>query len=166
MINIVKIFSTGFDKAKRRVVKFLRMGKRDVQTSVESGPFGVDSNPPANLRAIYADTGTKGDTVIIGYINLNQLAEVGENRLFSTDSDGNLIFEARMRNDGTFEIGGSVDNLVRFAKLDAEMQVLAGSINAELAKISIAIAGVGGAYAPGTITINIGAAKIDELKTS
>ena len=166
MISLIKVISTEIIGKGRRAIKSLRLGKKDIQTPVQAASFGSDANPPANLRAIYLRTGTKGDTVVVGFINVDQLAEVGENRQFSTDENGNLIFETRMRNDGTFEIGGSVDNLIRFAKLDTEMQALAASINTELAKIATGITGVGGAYVPGTITINISAAKIDELKTS
>ena len=166
MINLVKTISTEFDNAKRRIIKFLRLGKEDVQTSVQASPFGSDTNPPANMRAIYVQTGVKGDTFIIGFINTDLVAEVGENRFFSTDKDGNLIFEARMRNDGTFEIGGSVDNLIRFNKLNIELQKLIVSLQLELANIAIGIVGVGGAYAPGVLSLNISSAKIDELKTS
>lgn len=166
MINIFKVISTEIIAKGRRAIKGLRLGKQDVQTPVQSAPFGSDANPPPNLRAVYVRTGVKGDTIVVGFINLDQLAEVGENRQFSTDPNGNLIFEARMRNDGIYEIGGSVDNLIRFAKLDLEMQALAGSLNTELTKISVAIAGLGGAYTVSPITINISAAKIAELKTS
>lgn len=180
MLSIVKVFSTEFDKAKRRIVKFLKLGKEDVQTSIEASPFGVDSNPHANLRAIYAPTGVKGKTVIIGYINTDQVAEVGEHRMFSTDTDGNLIFEARMRNDGTFEIGGSVDNLIRFAKMQAAFNELRGDLNALItaynSHIHITTATVGATAVPGIITPTVATgtpsaadmsdAKIEELKTS
>ena len=166
MIRLVKVISTEFDKAKRRVVKALGLGKGDVQTPLEASPFGSDSNPPPGLRAIYAKTGTKGDTFIIGYINLDQVAEVGEHRLFSTDEQGNLAFEARMRNDGTFEIGGSVDNLTRHNALNIELQKLVVALQAELALIAIGIAAGGGAYTPGVLSLDISNAKIEELKTS
>ena len=165
MINLVKVISTAIE-AGRREIKVLRLGKQDVQTPIQAGPFGSDANPPANMRAIYMRTGVKGDTFVVGFINVDQLAEVGENRQFATDEDGNLIFEARMRNDGTYEIGGSSDNLIRHAALNTEMQKLATSITAELALISTAILGLGGAYPPGIINIDISAAKIEELKTS
>lgn len=165
MINLVKVISTAIE-AGRREIKILRLGKQDVQTPIQAGPFGSDVNPPTGLRAVYVRTGTKGDTFIIGFINIDQVAEVGENRQFATDTDGNLIFEARMRNDGTYEIGGSVDNLIRFQALDTEMQTLATNINTELTKISVGLAGVGGAYTPSPIVINIATAKIAELKTS
>jgi len=166
MIRLAKVISTEFDDARRRVVKVLGLGKRDVQTPLQASPFGSDSNPPEGFRAIYAKTGTKGDTFIIGYINVDQVAEVGEHRLFSTDENGNLAFEARMRNDGTFELGGSVDNLTRHAALNTELQKLIVSLQAELALIATGIAAGGGAYSPGVLQLDISNAKIEELKTS
>jgi len=178
MLNLVKIFSTEFDSVKRRVTKFVRLGKSDVQTSVEASPFGVDSNPPPNLRAIYATTGTKDGTFIIGYINVDQVAEVGEHRMFSTDEDGNLIFEARMRNDGTFEIGGSVDNLIRFAKMEIAFNQLKSDLNTLItaynSHVHITTATVGATAVPGIIAptassgtpsaADMSDAKIEELK--
>ena len=166
MIRLVKFISTELDSASRRIVKYLRLGKTDVQTSPLASPFGSDGNPAGNLRAIYLETGVKGETYLVGFINRDLVAEKGENRQFSTDEDGNLIFEARMRNDGTYEIGGSVDNLIRFNALDTQMQKLSTDINAELTKIASGIATGGGAYTPAPIGIDISTAKIDELKTS
>lgn len=165
-MHLAKVISTEIVEAGRRIIKVLRLGKQDVQTPLQAGPFGSDVNPPANIRALYMRTGTKGDTFIVGFVNIDQVAEVGENRMFSTNENGDLIFEARMRNDGTFEIGGSVDNLIRFAKLDVQMQKLSTDINTELTKIASGIATGGGAYTPAPISIDISTAKIDELKTS
>lgn len=166
MIRLVKFISTELDNAGRRIVKYLRLGKTDVQTSPLAAPFGSDGNPAGNLRAIYVETGVKGETYLVGFINRDLVAEVGENRQFSTDEDGNLIFEARMRNDGTYEIGGSVDNLIRFQKLNTELQGLVLALQTELALIATGIAAAGGAYTPGVLNLDISSAKIDELKTS
>lgn len=179
MINLVKFISTEFDNARRRIVKTLRLGKQDVQTGPQVSPFGSDSNPAGNLRAIYLQTGVKGQTYIVGFINRDLVAEVGENRQFSTDEDGNLIFEARMRNDGTYEIGGSVDNLARYSKLQEAFDELKGDFNDLVTSynlhthITTATVGIGppGVIAPTTSTgtpsiADITPAKIEELKTS
>jgi len=179
MISLVKLISTEFDDAKRRIIKYLRLGKQDIQTSIQAAPFGSDANPPANMRAIYSKTGVNGDTFIVGFINKDLVAEVGENRLFSTDEDGNLAFEARIRNDGTFEIGGSVDNLIRFNKLKSAFDELKTDFNnlvtAYNAHTHITTATVGtgppGIIAPTTSTgtpstADMADSKIDELKTS
>ena len=179
MIRLVKVISTELGTAGRRIIKALGLGKGDVQTAIQAAPFGSDSNPPEGFRAIYAKTGTKGDTFIIGYINVDQVAEVGEHRLFSTDEQGNLAFEARMRNDGTFELGGSVDNLARYSELEKSFNELKGDFNDHVtdynghthpttATIS---SGPPGVITPTTSlstpsAADITPAKIEELKTS
>lgn len=121
MINFVKTISTEIDSKKRRVIKFLRLGLKDVQTSEEASAFGIDSHVPKDFVAVYAATGEKGSTVILGYLNKNQLAKVGENRIYSTDEEGKEVkFYLHLKNDGTAEFGGDADNLVRYAKLKEE----------------------------------------------
>ncbi len=68
-MDLVKIISTEIDNLKRRVVKFFRMGKSDVRTSLEANAYGIDSNPIKDMIAIYSDTSLNGKTVILGYIN-------------------------------------------------------------------------------------------------
>ena len=179
MIRLVKFISTELDNARRRIVKYLRLGKSDVQTSPLASPFGSDGNPAGNLRAIYVETGVKGETYLVGFINRSLVAEIGENRQFSTDEDGNLIFEARMRNDGTYEIGGSVDNLARYSKLEESFNELKSDLNSHISDYNThthittatVSAGAPGVIAP-TITTStpsaadITPAKIEELKTS
>ena len=59
-MNLVKVISSEIDNTKRRIVKFLRYGKSDVQTSFEAMPFGIDSSPTKDMIAIYAPTGENG----------------------------------------------------------------------------------------------------------
>lgn len=117
------------------------------------------------MVAIYAETGTKGNEVIIGYINKNQIADVGEFRTFSTDADGAVKFYIHQKNDGTCLLGGDADNAVRYQKLDDGLQQFKNLITAELVKIQTGITGVGGAYSPGTLTVDISQSKINEIKT-
>lgn len=179
MIRLAKTISTEVVEAGRRVIKILGLGKGDVQTPIQAAPFGSDANPPAGLRAIYAPTGNKGDTFVIGFINLDQIAEVGENRLFSTDEDGNLSIDIRLRNDGTAEIGGDVDNMVRYSKLEESFNELKGDLNDHITDYNghthITTATVGPTAVPGIIApttslsspslADITPAKIEEIKT-
>lgn len=128
-MNITIIDSTFFDSVKRRIVKVLRFGKTDVNTGYEVSPFGFDGNPLSDMRAIFADTNRSGRRVIIGYINKNQLAQPGESRLFSVDSNGNLKTFIWLKNDGSIELGGTNDNLVRFSKLEEAFNELQGKFN-------------------------------------
>jgi len=177
MINYVKTISTSIDSAKKRIVKFLRLGLHDVQTAFEAAPFGIDSNVPKDFIAIYAATGEKGSTIIIGYINKNQLSEVGETRIYSTSTDGkDLKFYVYCKNDGTAEIGGDVDNMVRYSKLKEEydktkevldifLQTLQTPINEPGNGAPSAFqAALLGALS-GKATGDIASCKIDEIKT-
>lgn len=166
MNTLTKILlGTTFDKARRRIIKVLRFGLSDVKTALEASPFGIDSSPIPGMIAIYAETNDKGKNTIIGYLNKNQLSETGEMRIFSTDALGILKFYIWLKNDGTCQLGGVVDNAVRFTPLDAATDKFAQDINTELTKIQTAITGLGGAYSRLPISINIDAAKIEQITT-
>lgn len=173
-MNITKVISSTIDSFNRRVVKVLRFGKSDVQTAVEAGPFGVDSNPIKDMEAIYMPSATKGKTVIVGYINKKQLAEPGEVRHYSTDDSGVEKFYTWLKKDGTMEIGGNTDNMVRFSELQTAFNQLKSDFNDLVIKFNTHVhPGVtaGGASTlvtatPGTASAaDISDAKIDEIKT-
>jgi hypothetical protein len=165
MLSTANVNSTSFDILKRRLVKALRFGKSDTQTPLEVAPYGTDANPIKGMVAIYGSTQVQGQNVVIGYINKEQLAAVGEHRIYSTDSDGGLKFFVWLKNDGTCELGGDADNAVRYSPLSSELTTFKNAIQAELVKIQTAITSVGGVYTPGTLTIDISNSKIDEIKT-
>lgn len=165
MLSTSKLNSTSFDDLKRRVVKLLRFGKNDVQSPIEAAPYGHDSNPIKDMIAIYGTTQRQGDTVVIGYINVNQLAEVGENRLYSTNANGDLQTYVWLKNNGDILLGGDADNAVRYSPLSNELTAFKNLIQTELGKIQTAIVGVGGVYTPGTLTLDISQAKTDKIKT-
>lgn len=154
MIKLVKILSTSVDVLKRRVVKILRMGKSDIQTSFDATPYGVDSNPIKDMISVHAETGEKGKTVIVGYINKNAIADVGELRLFSTDSLGAEKKYIWLKNDDTIEIGGNSDNMVRYSVLETAFNTLLADLNSARAALSLPPS-----------TANISGAKINEIKT-
>lgn len=149
----------------KRTIKFRRLGKNDIQTSDEALPYGIDSNPIKDMVAVYAETGEKGKTVIIGYINKKQVAEVGETRLFSTNSSGVLQNYIWLKANGNIEVGGNTDNMVKYSPLNTAMQTLIANINIQLTAISVGIASAGGSYTPTPLTLDITGAKIDKVKT-
>jgi len=168
-MNFVKVISTRLKESKGRWIKVLRMGKSDVQECVEVGPFGNDSNPLKDFIAVYSPTGEIGKTAIIGYINREQLAEPGENRSYSLQSDGSLSFYTWMKNNGTMEIGGDTDFMVRFSELETGFNQFVSDFNAHT---HITTATVGATPTPGVIapptapsTAEISGAKIEEIKT-
>lgn len=158
MISLIKILSTEVDKLNRRVGKFLRFGNKDVQTSLNCAPFGIDSNPIKDMVAIFAPTTDKGETVIIGYINKNQIAGVGEFRVFSTDQNGALKAFIWLKNDGTIQLGGDNDFLVRFNALEQGFNQFKSDFNGHSHT---------GHGAPPTTptTASISDAKISQIKT-
>lgn len=127
-MNLVKVKSTIINESKR-FVKFLRLGNKDVQECNESSPFGFDSNPVEGMVAIYSKTSVIGEPVIIGYINKNQIADVGESRMYSTNSDGDVQTYIHLKNDGNMEIGGDADFMVRFNKLNDGFKELRDDFN-------------------------------------
>lgn len=112
----VKVISTEIDELGRRIVKFFRLG-RDTRTDEEAAPYGIDSNPIKDMIAIHVETGEKGKSAIVGYINKNQLAATGETRIYSTDANGLLKTFIWLKNNGEMEVGGNVDFMVRFSGL-------------------------------------------------
>lgn len=177
-MNLVKIISTELENfgnnLKRRIVKLLRYGTSDFQTTFEAAPYGVDSNPIKDTVGVYADTGDKGSAVIVGYLNKKQLADVGEFRIYSTDKEGNVKFYAWLKNNGTMELGGNTKNLVRFQELEQAFNQLKSDFNKLVqAYNSHTHMGVTAGNAVSGTTMQVGsasqadmsAAKINEIKT-
>ena len=174
-MNFTKVISTNLDNLSRRVIKILRLGKSDVRTALEATPYGIDSNPVKDMIAIYSPLGTKGKKVIIGYLNKNQLAEVGGLRLYSTDENGSEQNFVYLRSSGDIEIGGDTDNMVRFSKLKEAFDELKNDFNnfvsTTYATHTHNVISIG---APTAVPVPLGTtsaadidpAKIDEIKTS
>ena len=162
MISTAKVKQWSIEKGKR-ILKLLQFGAK---TAKVAAPFGDDSNPVKDMTAIFAETTASGEPVVIGYINTNQIAQEGEKRIFSLKEDGNLSTYIWLKNDETMEIGGNVDNAVRFSKLKEGIDAKDLLIVQELAKIATAIGSIGGTYVPGVVVTNIEAAKIKNVKTS
>lgn len=164
----VKVISNLVNEAKR-LVKFVRLGADDVQECNVVQPHGFDSSPVKDMVAIYGDTSEIGRPVILGYINPNQLAEVGGTRIFSTDSNGTEKIAIYLRASGRAEIGGDADFLARFSELKDGFDTLKADHNALVTIFNAHLHPVVGA-STGFPTItgsqssaSIDAAKINEL---
>lgn len=173
-MNLVKIIDSTISSLKR-VIKFYRFSKDDVQTALEYGPYGVDSNPVKDMIALYAPTTDKGETAIVGYLNKNQKAGVGEMRIFATDADGVEKFYVWLKSDETIEIGGNANFAVKFNELKTEFDKLKTDFNNLVTKYNSHVhvltltAGTGTAaptVVPQTANAsNIDASKNDKIKT-
>ena len=174
-MKIVKVISTKINSGASRLIKVLRMGKADIQEVLQSSSYGIDSSPIKDMRALYSETSVKGENVIIGYINKNQIADVGETRVFSTDSDGVLKTYIHLLNSGNMEIGGNADNMVRYSQMAASVNELKSDINLikSLFTAWVPVSGDGGAvlktavttWASTTLVEDISGAKINEILT-
>lgn len=161
MITLSKVKSYIIEKGKR----ILKVEQYGAKTAKSASSYGDDSQPLKNMTAIYAETGNNSEQVIIGYINTNQIAGEGEKRIFSQKPDGSIAIAIHLKSNGTCELGGAVDNAVRYIPLKSGIDSKDQLINAELAKIATAIGSLGGTYTVAPISTDITSSKIEELKT-
>jgi len=147
----------------KRILKFLGVGG-SASTASESMPFGIDSNPIADMIAIHSTTSNNAESVIIGYINKNQIAEIGESRLYSLDANGVLKAFIYCKNDGILLLNGDSYSGVRYEPLKSGLDNQNNLINAELLKIQTAITTLGGAYTRSNVSIDITTSKSDTVK--
>ena len=162
MASIVKVDSTSVEDGFRSA----KVEQYGMKTADLVQPFGDDSNPIKNMVAVFEETDTDGNPIIIGYINSNAIAAEGERRMYSVDSEGETQAFIWLKNDGNIELNGTGDNLVRFTPLERGLMQMVQKLNAELTKIQVAISGVGGAYAKIDVDVDVSGAKIDEIKTT
>ena len=179
MNKIIKVISSKIDDTSRRLVKSLGYGNDDVQETLNVAPFGDDSCPIKDIVAIYSSTSDIGNPVVIGYINKNQISEVGEKRIFSTDADGVEQIALHLKNDGTAEFGGNTDFMVRYSALETAFNTVKSDLNSLITAYNshthITTATVAATPTPGIIaptlatgtptTADISGAKISEIKT-
>jgi hypothetical protein len=170
MITITRV-----KQATSEFIKVLRWGKNDVRTAEQYLPHGIDSKPVKDILALYANTGERGEPVIIGYIARSEQTGEGETRIYATDTNGEEVFSLYLKGDGTVEFGGSVDNLMRFTNTKAVIEELQQSITTLKQAFAswVVVPTDGGAalkaitatWAATTLTGDIDESKIDEIKT-
>lgn len=135
MQTLVKTISTAI-KNLVRTVKVSRYGKDDTVTGLEAMPYGEDSNPVAGMDAVYLELSSRKNKVIVGYINKQQIAAVGEKRIFSTDENGNIKFYVWLHADGTCEFNGSENHLAQFEGLQSAYDQLKADFDALVDKFN------------------------------
>jgi hypothetical protein len=163
MINILHTISSKIKSSKRKIKAV--MGDTFATESYQSTPWGYDSVPLKNAAAVQLPSNRD---IIVGYIQraLDELSP-GESVIFSKDQqNGELKAKIVCKNDGTIELNGNSDNLVRYSELDSSIGDIVSDINRELTSIAVAIAGLGGAYTKIPVQYDISGAKIDDLKTN
>lgn len=161
MISLAKYSSSIIEKGKR-IIKAITIG--GATTAKEVYPFGFDSQPPENWTAIYSDTSNKDESVIIGYINKNQLAEVGGSRMYALDSSGEVSGFLYARASGVLELNGSDYSAVRFQELKTQIDLLQSQINSQWPLIASGIATGGGSYTPTNVSIDLSNSESQTVK--
>lgn len=161
MLTFSKLDSSTLSNIGKRILKVLQFGAK---TASECSPFGIDANPIKGMTAVYGDTSNNGDTVVLGYIQKNQLAQEGETRFFSLDSSGNLKAFIWLKNDGDIQLNGDQFSSVRFQPLKSGIDTKDSLINTELSKIATAIGTLGGTYVPANISTNISQSESETVK--
>lgn len=183
-MQLTKIISTEVSNLGHRVAKFLRFGKSDTRTAEQVAPYGIDSNPIKDMVAVYSLTDNKGDAVIIGYLNKNAAAAVGEFRIFSTDANGEIKATIHLKNSGvtqmtgdSWEIGGNTNNLTKYQELETAFNSLKGTVNDLVNAFNTHMHATAATGPPSTPTPGVGipatpsaaditGAKVDKIKTA
>lgn len=163
MIALAKYFSAVIESGKR-IIKSKGIGG-SVMTTKEVGPFGFDSQPPEGWTALYCKTSNADEDCILGYINKNQLAEMGESRMYSVNAQGEVQATIVCDASGRISLNGNAYSSVRFENLQTALNSQNTLINAELTKIATAINGIApGAYIVAPVSIDITTAKSENVK--
>lgn len=147
-----KVLQSAIKDTVRKVQILLFQRAREVQQSV---PYGIDSVPVKDMVAVYSATGEMGQSVIIGYLYKDAVAEVGSIRLYSENG------YVHLRANGNLELLGTADNAMRYAAFNSVIQSYLTSQNAA---ILAGFTALGGSYTPPTAP-NFTSAKINEIKT-
>lgn len=151
MLTFSKLKSSSIEQGKR-ILKVFQFGAK---TAKEVSPFGFDGCAPENWTAIYGETSNKGESVVIGYINKNQLSEVGGSRMYALGSSGEVVGYVYARASGVLELNGNEFSGVRFQNLVQAINAQNSLINAELSKIAVSIGALGGSYIVSNVTTNL-----------
>jgi hypothetical protein len=175
-MDIIKVTETIIYKGLRRIKSTF---SGDTHDSVQISPFGDDSCPTEGVKGIKMATSTDAYHVILGYFNRSNIAAEGEKRLYSLSPDGSISFYVHLKNNGTMELGGTDDNIVRYSELKSGFDELKGDFNNFLTNEynihTHPIPGVtpGSGSTTSSVTTSLGTSseadisgcKIDEIKT-
>lgn len=107
-------------RSTRRIVQVSLFKKaREIPQAL---PYGVDSAPVREMVAVYANTADMGNSVIVGYVYKDAVAEVGSIRLYS---DSGYV---HLRANGNLELLGDTKHMVRYEELETGFNSLKQSV--------------------------------------
>ncbi len=143
------------DGTNPRVMLQVQMSNPDdIQTVEYVSLPGQDENPINGTRVFILEVGDSYKIAIAADDGVAPWGETGEKRLRSIDDDGAIQAFIKLLKTGIIEINGDADFAVRFNALDTALQSMLTALNAD-------IASAGGT---GNTTLDISAAKVDEVK--
>lgn len=120
-----------------RVLKYRNIGDNTTENELALPP-GIDSAPIKGMYLVAIDTYDKGYAKVIGMLPDEKytVAQPGETRIYSIDTDGNVKAVVYLKGDGSIAVTGesmsllgSGDNLVRYSKLEAAFNELNDKFN-------------------------------------
>ena len=99
------LIATALDYITNAKIKVQAKGKNALTATHFSSP-GDDANPLPSDKVVIVSTGKSGGVAAVGYIDSKNpdKSESGEKRFYSRDSDGNVVAEVWMHNDGRIGI--------------------------------------------------------------
>jgi hypothetical protein len=163
VISIVTI-NDEFYKAGRRILKVLKLGRTGVNEAYEVSPHGISSSAPKGTKAVYSETLSNGEKVLLGYLNNQQTGvERGGFKIYSTDDTGNVQTFIYLRPNGQIEFGGNNDFMVRFSALETAYNELQQKFNTHVHP-GVTSGGASTSPTPTQSTGDITEAKINDLR--
>lgn len=166
----MKIITVNTSDIRNTYRRIKAVFSRDAHDSYLLTPFGDDSCPTDNAKGIKIETNNNAIDAVIGFFNRSNIAQKGEKRLFSVKANGDEGFYVYFKNDGSFELGGTADNLAGYTKLKEGFDQLRSDFNTFKAThthlgvtAGTGITGVSSDVTPSTADIS--ACKKDKIKT-
>lgn len=144
--------------------RILKVNQYGAKTAKESYPFGFDSAPLKDFTAIYMETSNADESVIVGYINKNQTAALGESRMYALGSSGEVVGFVWAKADGKLLLNGDAFSSVRYENLNTELQNQITAINNQFNAVSASIANLGGVFTPVPTVLNLDSVKSETVK--
>ena len=112
-----------------RQIFALCTGKGDNRSAYEVAPFGVDSVAPNGTKSAYCTTDTRGESIILGCVNKNQIATEGETRLYAVNGSGEVVGYLHLKDSGELLLLGDSNNAVKYNELANEFNELKEKYN-------------------------------------
>lgn len=147
------------DGQNQRLMLQVQMSDPDDIQTVEYVPLpGMDSNPINGSKVFILAVGP-GYLIALGADDgVDPTSDTGENFQYSVDDSGAVQSVLKLLKSGIIEVNGNADFAVRFDALDTALQSLVTAVNSALA------GKLDGGGTPGSLTLDISGAKVDEVK--